>query len=119
MATNYVRPGNVITAKAVTSKADANSARIIGGVLAVALTDIPLNADGPWAIEGVWELPKLSTAVIAVDDSLNWARSAGNFIKTPGAQNDLIGCATAVEAAGNGTTTVKVRLTPGAGVLKP
>lgn len=114
MARNYVNPGEHIT---YTAAADTSSgaAFALGTLLAVSLGAVANGADGTAAIEGVWELPKLSTAVIAAGDSLIWDVSAGQFIVASAATGDLLNCAVAVEAAGNGTTSVRAKLTPGTG----
>jgi len=56
---------------------------------------------------GVYDLPKLSTAVIAQGDRVAWDDTAKEIV-LPGVGLYPVGVAT--EAAGNGTATVKVRL---------
>lgn len=113
MATNYIQPGVVIdhvAAAAITS----GSVVKINKILGVALADIASGDTGPVQIEGVFECPKLSTAVIAAGESLTWDVSAGNFDDSAAipATGDVTGAAAvAVEAAGDGTTTVKVKFT--------
>lgn len=68
-------------------------------------------------IEGVFELPKVSTDVIAQGVPLTWDVSESKFTVAASAVGDCVGCAVAVEAAGNGTTTVLAKLLPGNGVL--
>ncbi|HEX7113202.1 MAG TPA: capsid cement protein [Mizugakiibacter sp.] len=116
MARNHVSPGEHI---AFTAAADVSSGAgvAIGTMLGVALGNVANGASGTAAIEGVWTLPKLSTAVIAEGDRLIWDVSAGEFIVAGAATGDLLNCAVAVEAAGNGTTTVNAKLTPGAGSI--
>lgn len=116
MAKNFIQPGNVID---VTAGANLTSgtAVLIGTLLAVPITDIATGETGAAQIEGVWELPKLSTAVFAAGDKLTWDTSAGEFISGAGTSGDCVGCAVAVEAAGNGATTVAAKLVPGSGAL--
>lgn len=117
MAKNYKFPGAVIditAAAALTS----GQAVIVGTLLAVALKDIPNGTQGSAQIEGVFELPKLSTAVIAAGAKLHWDTSAGEFIVAASATGDLENCAVAVTAAAAGTTTVAAKLTPNTGALK-
>ncbi|HXD35438.1 MAG TPA: capsid cement protein [Rhodanobacter sp.] len=114
MARNYVNPGEHITFTAAADVA-SGAGLAIGSMLAVALGAVATGAEGTAAIEGVWELPKLGTAVITAGAPLIWDVSAGQFIVASAATGDLLTCAVAVEAAGNGTTTVRAKLTPGAG----
>ena len=113
MATNYVQKGDVIafTAGAAHSSGDVV---VIGALIGVALSDVANGAEGQAQISGVFELPKATAAVIGAGESLTWDSSAGNFddnAATP-ATGDVTGAAAvAIEAAGNGATTVKVRLT--------
>lgn len=117
MAKNYIQPGKVIdhTAAAAISSGDAV---VIGVLLGVALADIAQDATGSVQIEGVFEMPKLSTAVITAGASLTWDVSAGEFIIASAAIGDLEGAAVAIEAAGNGATTVLAKLLPGNAVAK-
>ena len=117
MAKNYVKPGEHIAFTAGANTA-SGAAVVIGTVLGVSLTTLASGASGEAAIEGVWELPKLSTAVIANGARLHWDVSAGEFIVAATATGDLENCAVAVAAAGNGATTVLAKLTPGTGALK-
>lgn len=113
MAKNYVGPGNhipFVAGSAITS----GSGVVIGSLLGVALHDVASGATGTAAVEGVFTLPKLSTAVIAEGDRLHWDidSSPPQFIKASAATGDLLNAAVAVAAAGNGTTTVQAKLTP-------
>lgn len=112
MANNYVKPGEHITFTAGANLA-SGEAVVIGSLLGVSLTALSNGATGEAAIEGVWELPCNSAAVITPGAKLIWDVSVGEFILTGAANGDLVGCATAVTAAGNGVTTVQVKLTPG------
>lgn len=112
MAKNYVKPGEHITFTAG-AKTASGEAVVIGSLLGVSLTALESSATGEAAIEGVWELPCASAAAITAGAKLIWDVSAGEFVLTGAANGDLVGCATAVTAAGNGVTTVQVKLTPG------
>lgn len=117
MAKNYIKPGEHLT---YTAGADiaSGSGVLLGTLLGVALTTLASGASGEAAVEGVWELPKASAAVINAWSNPIWDVSAGEFIAASAATGDLLGGAVAVEAAGSGTTTVKVRLLPGGGSLQ-
>ncbi|MGH8121447.1 MAG: DUF2190 family protein [Rudaea sp.] len=90
---------------------------VISTLLGVASHDVASGASGTAAIEGVFTLPKLSTAVIGQGDRLTWDidSSPPQFIVASAATGDLANCAVAFAAAGNGATTVQAKLTPGCG----
>lgn len=116
MAKNYIKPGDHLTFTAAADTA-SGAGVLLGTVLGVSLTTVANGAVGEAGVEGVWELPKLSTAVIAAWARPSWDVSASQFIVASEATGDLVGGAVAIEAAGAGTTTVKVKLLPGAGSL--
>jgi predicted RecA/RadA family phage recombinase len=71
------------------------------------------------ALEGVFTVPRVSGAVIAVGEYVIWDSSAAAFddnAATP-ATGDVSDGAIAFESAGNGTTTIKVKLIGKPGVL--
>jgi predicted RecA/RadA family phage recombinase len=113
MATNYVQPGKT---KTITAGATLTSGQVVrvGNILGVALQAIANGATGPVAIEGVFTVPKVSAAVIADGESLTWDASAAAFddnLATP-ATGDVTGPpAVAMEAAGAGVTSLKVKFT--------
>ncbi len=117
MAKNSIKPGEHITFTAAANVA-SGQAVVIGSLLGVALTAVANGAQGEAGIEGVWELPKLSSAVVTEGAKLTWDVSAGEFILTSPANGDLVGCATAVAAAGNGAGTVLAKLTPGTATIQ-
>lgn len=59
------------------------------------------------ASDGVFDLPKLASAVIAAGAKVSWDDTAKQ-VNVPGTSRFPIG--TAIEAAGNGATTVRIRL---------
>jgi predicted RecA/RadA family phage recombinase len=103
---NYIQDGmrmNYTPSSAVTS----GQAVLVGSKIGVAVADIAANATGALAMDGVFELPKVTTDVVAQGDALYWDNTAKKLTKTA-TNNTYAGYA--VEAAGNGTTTVKVRI---------
>jgi len=113
MANNYIQPGEVIDYTAG-SNITSNQVVVVGQMLGVALSDIANGETGSVQIRGVFDVPKVSGAVIAAGESLVWDVSAGKFddnAATP-ATGDISGPpAVAVEAAGNGVTSIKVLFT--------
>jgi len=72
----------------------------------------------PCHVEGVFSLPKLNTAVIAVGDAVTWSVGQERVIVAGAAVGDVENFGYAVAAAGNPSATVLVRLCPGVGVRK-
>lgn len=117
---NFIQPGNVlpfIAAAAVVS----GQLVAIGGVLGVSTADVAEGEEGQAQITGVFSLPKVSGAVIARGETLTWDVSAAAFddAAATAAAGDITGpCAFAFAAAGNGETTVLVKLTGVPGTVK-
>lgn len=116
MATNKVNDGVVMeyaNAGAAISSGDPVEAVDNGtGMLGVALTDIAATSGvGSVAIEGVYNLPKVSGAVIAQGGAVFWDTSAGavDDDQATKATGDFT-CGTAMESAGAGVTTIAVKL---------
>lgn len=117
MAQNFVFPGDRIPFVAAGTVASGGGV-LIGSLMGVSLTAVTNGVSGTAAIEGVWELPKLSTAVITAGARLTWDVSAGEFIIASAATGDLENCAVAIAGAANGVATVRAKLTPGTGAIK-
>jgi predicted RecA/RadA family phage recombinase len=83
-------------------------------LLGIALVDIANGATGSVALECAATVPKVSGAVITLGETLTWDISAGAFddnAATP-ATGDVTGAtAYALEAAGNGVTSMLVQFT--------
>lgn len=115
---NYIQPGNVIdiiAAAALTS----GQAFPVGCLLAVPVIDGVIGQIVPSHIEGVFELPKLSSAAFTAGQSLRWKVSTKQFSTTGAATGDLEGCAVAIAAAPNPSATVLVKLCPGNATVTP
>ena len=114
MTSKYVQPGKVLQYTNAGSAISAGDVVVIGKILGVALVAIANGATGSVAIEGVFTLPKVTAAVIPQGSNLLWDVSATKFdvgTATP-ATGDVSGPpAVAFEAAGNGATTLAVKLT--------
>lgn len=114
MADNFISPGKVLQYTNAGSAITAGSVVKMGNILGVALVDIATSATGSVQIDGVFDVPKVTGAVIAIGESLTWDVSAAKFddnLATP-ATGDVTGAAAvAAEAAGNGVTTLAVKFT--------
>lgn len=80
---------------------------LVGVKVGIATTDIANGAKGSLAMDGVYSVAKLGTDVVAQGAALYWDNINSRMTVTATA-NTLAGYA--VEAAGNGITTVKVRI---------
>jgi predicted RecA/RadA family phage recombinase len=102
---NYVQKGEIIT---VTAPADCKSGDpvAVGSIFGVACYDAANGTDVELNTDGVFDLPKVTTDVIAAGDRVYYDSAAGKLTKTAGSgSKPLVGYA--VTAAGNGVTTVR------------
>jgi predicted RecA/RadA family phage recombinase len=110
---NYEQPGDVITFTAAANLAAGVVVRI-GALLGVTTSAVLNGAVGEAKVTGVFNVPKVSGAVIAQGERLVWDASAAAFddsLATP-ATGDVSGeAAVAWEAAGNGVTEISVKFT--------
>lgn len=106
MATNYIAQGDVIDWVATGAKS-AGAGCLVGVRVGVAIADIASGATGAVAMEGVFQLPKLSADVVAQGALVYWDNTNSRLTITS-AGNTLAGYA--VEAAGPGVTTCKVKI---------
>lgn len=120
MATNKVQDGKTINhSNSSGSAISAGDPVVIGQQIGVAAVDIADGASGECSMEGVFTLPKVSAAVIAKGEEVIWDASAGAFDDNAAvpATGDVSGACTAWEAAGNGVTTIAVKINTGLGTL--
>jgi len=103
---NYVQEGKTVS---VTAPAAVTSGQyvVVGAIRGVAAYDAAQGEPVEVATEGVFTLPKVAADNIAAGDLLYWNGTA--CTKVPGSgSRPLVGVA--VKAAGNGVTTVAVKL---------
>lgn len=115
MSTNQVAKGDIIDWVNVSGGAVVSGQVVrVGQCMGVALVDIASNATGAVALRGVFNVPKVSAAVIVAGEGLTWDASAGAFddnAATP-ATGDVQGPpAVAMESAGNAVTDIDVMFT--------
>lgn len=85
----------------------SGSGVLVGKRLGIATTDMVNGTKGSLAMEGVFNLPKLSTDVVAQGDLLYWD-DTNKRLTTTATANTQAGFAFA--AAGNGVTTVDIKI---------
>jgi predicted RecA/RadA family phage recombinase len=103
----FIQPGDIITVIAPVGGITANQGLLIGGLFGIATTSALQGDDVEIAITGVFDMPKASATVIAQGDQVAWDDTVKETA-LPGVGLFPVGIATA--AAGNGVTTVSVRL---------
>ena len=105
---NFIKHGDSLTVVAPAT-VTSGSPVIVGSIFGVAAVDAASGDSLTVDVEGVFELTKVTTDVVAVGDRLYWDSGAAKLTKTPGTgSKPLVGFAT--EAAGNGATLVRVSL---------
>lgn len=105
---NYLQRGGTVT---VTAPANVSSGDVVvvGALVGVAAFDASQNDQVEITTEGVFTLPKKGTDVMAVGNLLYWDATNHYMTLTPGTGSKPLASA-AVSAAGNGVTTVNVKL---------
>jgi len=104
---NHIQEGYMITVAAPAGGVTSGDGVVIGALSGVASKTAAAGETVSIATTGVFDLPKLASAVIAVGDKVSWDDTAKQ-LNVPGTGRYPIG--TAIEAAGNGATLVRVRL---------
>ena len=103
----YIQNGEVITVPAPAGGIASGEGAIIGNIFGIAAYAAAVGEPVELATVGVYQLPKATAAVLTLGARVAWDNSAKN-INVPGTGRFLVGIAT--EAAGNGITSVAVRL---------
>lgn len=103
----FIQNGHVITVTAPAGGVSSGDGVLVGSVFGIAAYAAPEGESVEIAIGGVFEMPKDSTAILAIGDAVAWD-AAAKHVTAPGVGLYPIGVATA--AAGNGATTTAVRL---------
>lgn len=103
---NFIQDDDIIEVTAPAGGVSSGDGVLVGNLFGVACATVAAGGRVNLATEGVFELPKLNTAVIAEGAKVSWD-SAAHRCDAPGTGLYPIGVAV---AAGNGATSVKVRL---------
>ncbi|MBL4709750.1 MAG: DUF2190 family protein [Flavobacteriales bacterium] len=108
---NFVQEGAIVdhvAASAITS----GDVVLIGPLVGVAVTDIANGETGSVAIEGVFDIAKNTSTVMAVGSTPRWDVSATEISTAAAASGDVGGAFVVVKAALSADATVNVKLTP-------
>ncbi len=103
----YIQNGHVITVTTPAGGIASGDGLIVGNIFGIAAYSAAEGDPLELATTGVYKLPKASAAVLTVGARVAWDNTAKQ-VNMPGAGRFPIGIAT--EAAGNGITSVAVRL---------
>lgn len=104
---NLVQDGKILTLVTPTGGVVSGQAVLIGNLFAVSTGTYAEAEEGEYQVSGVFTLPKLSTDTIDQGQLVYWDNSNKRITETPNS-NYKVGVSTVV--AGNGTTTVNVKL---------
>lgn len=104
---NYIQNGHVITVTTPAGGIASGDGLIVGSIFGIAAYSSAEGDPVELSTTGVFQLPKATAAVLTVGARVAWDNTAKN-INVPGAGRFPVGIAT--EAAGNGITSVAVRL---------
>ena len=107
MAKNYKQEGDTLMLAPGANVASGTGYLFGTAQFGIALKDVSSGVEGPFATEGVWELPKTSALAISVGDRVYWDATNKVVNKTTSGQ-ECIGVA--VSGASNPSATVLVKL---------
>ncbi|UXU76304.1 MULTISPECIES: DUF2190 family protein [unclassified Paracoccus (in: a-proteobacteria)] len=103
----YIQNGHVITVPTPAGGIASGDGLIVGNIFGIAAYSAAEGDPLELATTGVYKLPKATATVLAIGARVAWD-TAAKQVNTPGAGRFPIGIA--IEAAGNGITSVAVRL---------
>jgi len=104
---NFIQNGHIIRVTAPAGGIASGEGLIVGSIFGIAAYSSTEGDPVELGTTGAYQLPKASAAVVTVGSRVAWDNTAKN-INVPGAGRFPVGIAT--EAAGNGVTSVAVRL---------
>lgn len=104
---NYLQNGHILRVTTPAGGIASGDALIVGSIFGIAAYTSAEGEPVELSTTGVFQLPKASTAVLAIGARVAWDNTAKE-VTAPAAGRFPIGVA--VEAAGNGITSVAVRL---------
>lgn len=112
MSTKYVQPGDIIKLTAPSGGVTAGTPVKIGRFFGVPAQSALVGEKFSLGIEGVYTIPKVSTE-IWVEGTVAYYNTGSALATSTSTTAMLIGLC--VEPAASGSTTAKIKLTPGAG----
>ena len=107
MKAKFIQDGKTITITAGSAGIAAGAVITSGSIVGVAKHDIPANTPGAIALEGVYDIVKASADDLAFGADVYWNAESGYACASA---SGLAKIGTAVEAAGSGSESVKVKI---------
>lgn len=104
---NYLQNGHIVRVTTPAGGIASGDPLIVGSIFGIAAYSAAEGEPLELATTGVYKLPKATAAVLTVGTRVAWDNTA-RHVTTPAAGRFPIGVAT--EAAGNGITSIAVRL---------
>lgn len=104
---NFVQPGKTLTLTAPRTLTSGQAA-LVGSIFGVACSDVASAAEGEFALEGVFDLPKATGITFSQGAAAYWSDAEYSMVAANSGNSYLVGAA--VKAALTGDTTVRVRL---------
>lgn len=104
---NYIQEGNIVTIIAPVGGVVSGQGLLIGNLFGVITKDAAEGESVEMAVEGVFNLPKASAAVLGQCARVSWDAD-NSLVVAPASGMPPIG--TILIAAGNAITTARVRL---------
>jgi predicted RecA/RadA family phage recombinase len=104
---NFIQRGDMITITAPNGGVSPGQGVLVGNLFGVAAKTAVEGESVEIATVGVYELPKLASAVVAASARVAWDDTAKEVVLPA---TGMIPIGIAVLAAGNGATTVRIRL---------
>jgi predicted RecA/RadA family phage recombinase len=104
---NYIQNGHIVRVTTPTGGIASGDPLIVGSIFGVAAYSSTEGDSVELSTTGVFQLPKASAAVLAVGARVAWDDAAKEVTTLAGGRYPI---GVALEAAGNGVTSVAVRL---------
>ena len=104
---NYLQNGHIVRVTTPAGGIASGDALIVGSIFGIAAYSSAEGDPVEFSTTGVFQLPKASAAVLTVGARVEWDNTAKE-VTTPA--SGLFPIGVAVEAVGNGVTSVAVRL---------
>lgn len=116
----FVELGDSLKYTNTGSAISAGDVVVVGNQIGIAAVDIAATTGtGTLDMVGVFDVPKVSGAVIAQGEAVIWDVTAGAFDDASASPDtgDISTACTAWEAAGSGATTIAVKINTGVGTV--
>ena len=104
---NYIQPGNTVTAVAPAGGILSGQGLLFGALFGIASFNADEGAEVEIVTTGVFDLPKAPAAALAAGTKVSWDTAAAQVVAPA---TGMVPIGVALATAGNGTTSIRVRL---------